>query len=746
MKRLLLLCTLLLGAIAPTFAQEETTFRTLEHDGLQRGYHLHVPDDADKLLLALHPFASSGKALEVVTGLSTIAGEAGFAVAYPNSAGFYWDDGRDAAGLSILPPEREPVDEFSFLTTLIDSIIAETGIPADQVYLTGMANGGTMALALACEMPERFAGAVIVSALMWSYHLDNCATDGAPIDILFINGQLDHVYQLNGNNFPQQDVDYRIGSAQETIDFWTQRNRCDANSVERYDGTTLQMLTACADGTQTGLFVVRSGGNNWPRQDYRLNQFGVDAGEILVNFFTADNDTLAASTQQSDPPQLRPRTWNLYVPDSYDPAEPLPLLINLHGRTATANNQAYTTNMNEIAAREGFIVLYPEGLDRQWNYTLGLPQYAAINQNDDQFLINLQDDLAQDLSIDPQRIYVAGLSNGGFMTQRLACTGNDRYAAFVSVAATAPEGIQRFCAQADPVPMLFIHGTEDSIVPFEGIQDENGEFVSLPLELSANLWANFNGCAIDFERDVLPANDEDSTTTILYFQDCPDGADVTVYLVIGGGHVWPGVRDFQSDLLGEVSMDFNASEVVWEYVSQYTLDMRPERPEPDPSEGARELVGLLREGGYLLFINQFAADTSPNCDAVPARGTHLSEEDIANTASIRDALTALDIPIGEVVTSTNCAAQEMTDMLFEDSEAQAYNLDGQGLALLLSVAPEEGTNGVIIADALMVLQGGQLPPPGMTFIIEPATEAGYDLLVPIPVQGWQTLLDAFAED
>lgn len=581
-KTFLLSMLFLFGSLlaSATVAQESpaTTLHTLEHDALERSYHLFLPTDAPQgLIVALHPLASSGLGMQTVTGLNEVGTAQNWAVVYPNAVGFYWDDGRSEVDL---PPAEGAVDDLGFLAALLDDLLAAHDIDPAQVFLTGLGNGGTMAFAAACQMPERFAGVAVVGALMWGYQQRQCEdTEAATaVNMLILHGAQDPTYFPQGREIRGSDgLRWDILSAEATQQFWAQRNGCDLEATEQFAQTSLLRYSECSEGTQTAFVSVVGGGNNWPRiNESPLNRFGVDANAILSAFFRGEQDWQTLTVQE-DIPEERPRSYVLYVPTTYDPSTSTPLVLLLHGRTVNAATQAYTSNMNAIAEREGFIALYPDGLDNQWNYGLGIPEYGTPVPDDDRFLNTLLDDLQQELNIDEQRLYVTGLSNGGLMTQRLACLEADRFAAFASVAATAPFGLTQWCEGTAPVPMLFIQGTADGIMPWDGVQMAHpisGEpfYVTAPMDNTMAFWALHNECDTEFEQTPVENNDEGSMAVIFDFVGCPDDAPLRLFGVIGGGHVWPGVRDFESDVLGEVNMDFNASEVIWDFFQQHTLD------------------------------------------------------------------------------------------------------------------------------------------------------------------------------
>ena len=157
-------------------------------NGVDRTYELYVPEsvagaDAVPLVIALHPFASSGKAWRALTGFDALADEHGFIVAYPDAADLDWNDGSaQAAGWTGL----EPGDDIAFMKALIDHLAAEYPVDPARVALVGFAAGGTFAYRAACEIPERFDRVAVSGALTWDFHLDNCpvADDQEPVSLL----------------------------------------------------------------------------------------------------------------------------------------------------------------------------------------------------------------------------------------------------------------------------------------------------------------------------------------------------------------------------------------------------------------------------------------------------------------------------------------------------------------------------------------------------------------------------------
>jgi polyhydroxybutyrate depolymerase len=264
------------------------------------------------------------------------------------------------------------------------------------------------------------------------------------------------------------------------------------------------------------------------------------------------------------------RTYLIYVPPSYDPQTPVPLLLMLHGRDGDGSRISALTGFNKLADEKNFIVLYPDGIDNQWNYVKDVPGYSSMTQDDTGFLLELLDEVMGQYNIDKNRIYVSGFSNGGFMTQRLACDAPERFAAFASVAAAGFAGLPELCETPSPLSILLIHGTLDAVVPWQGMVRGNSLMLA-PVADTMAFWAKHAGCEGKIVDTDLPPKDASAETSVTTFEvGCVAGNEVTLYAVKGGGHNWPGVEGFlPEDIAGKVNTDILASEVIWEFFSRH---------------------------------------------------------------------------------------------------------------------------------------------------------------------------------
>ncbi|MBN1770354.1 MAG: prolyl oligopeptidase family serine peptidase, partial [Deltaproteobacteria bacterium] len=241
----------------------------------------------------------------------------------------------------------------------------------------------------------------------------------------------------------------------------------------------------------------------------------------------------------------RDRSYRLHVPPGYDPAAPTPLVVNLHGLSSNAWQQELFCEMNDTADAHGFVVMYPDGYLNSWNAGLCCGTAATLDIDDVGFLRAAVAHVSERLCIDPRRVYATGMSNGGYMSHRLACEASDLFAAAAPV--SGGMGLVS-CAPARPMPVLAFHGTADAIVRYDlGHGAYRG-------------WADRNGCAETLARTTH--GDSYCET----YTDCDGGVEVGFCSLDGMGHCWPGgSRSLCLSYLGPYSDDVDANETMWEF-------------------------------------------------------------------------------------------------------------------------------------------------------------------------------------
>src|SRR5262245_34630628 len=183
---------------------------------------------------------------------------------------------------------------------------------------------------------------------------------------------------------------------------------------------------------------------------------------------------------------VRNRTFLVHVPPSYTGLSPVPLVLDIHGLSSNSSQQAGLSGFREKSDEAGFIVAWPQGVGNSWNAFGCCGTADLLNLNDPAFLRAVVARIGQLGNIDQSRIYITGLSNGGFMTHRMACEAADIFAAAAPVSAPLNTTTST-CRPSRPITVVSFHGLNDLIVPYGG-----GVFQSAQNSLAT--WASINVC------------------------------------------------------------------------------------------------------------------------------------------------------------------------------------------------------------------------------------------------------------
>jgi len=243
-----------------------------------------------------------------------------------------------------------------------------------------------------------------------------------------------------------------------------------------------------------------------------------------------------------------------------------PLVLVLHGGGGNDSKIMRETDFNKVANDENFIVVYPDGLNNSWADARNASESSIQNIDDVNFIRTLIDTISSNYNIDQARIYVTGISNGGFMTQTLLCALPDVFAAGASVVATLPQNLKDSVPQSK-ISVMFIVGDSDPLVPFEGgemIKPSSGGFILSAFE-SVMLWAKQNSCdTIPIEADMPDLYDDETTVTLFDYEN--GNKSVQMYVVNNGGHGWPGGSQYlPKSVIGIRTKDIDATEVIWQF-------------------------------------------------------------------------------------------------------------------------------------------------------------------------------------
>lgn len=271
---------------------------------------------------------------------------------------------------------------------------------------------------------------------------------------------------------------------------------------------------------------------------------------------TAESIPIGSSawSMQSDG---KDRTFRVYVPANLETNTPVPMVVMLHGGFGSGNQAEKAYNWDQLADKEGFVVLYPDGLRRTWNAGECCGFASKKNIDDVGFILDVIDAVSERIAIDQTRVYATGISNGGMMSYRLACE-TDRFAAIAPVAAT----IQVDCADPAPISVLHIHGLEDPLVRFDGEPGEGAANVDGPSvpEVMAT-WRAIDACGV-------PTSESEGVVTT-EISSCAGGRTVELITVADAGHQWPGsIAKFTGSTVTRdnyPSDAMDATETIWQF-------------------------------------------------------------------------------------------------------------------------------------------------------------------------------------
>ncbi len=262
------------------------------------------------------------------------------------------------------------------------------------------------------------------------------------------------------------------------------------------------------------------------------------------------------------------REFLVYHSD-YTQSELLPVVISLHGTLGSAEQMMNFADFRPLADAEKFIIVCPEGITQTWNDGRATKANKA-GVDDVKFLDELITHLLANYPIDFKRVYITGMSNGGFMASRLACEIPDRITAIAAVAATLDKASS--LRPTVPMPVMYIHGTKDRIVPYVGGPTKAAGGNVYGHEEVLSLWVDVNQCTHNTVVETLPDEIADGThVTRTVFSDPVNGNNVIGYTIVNGGHTWPsGPQYAPVNFVGQVSQNLDACQVIWDFFKAYS--------------------------------------------------------------------------------------------------------------------------------------------------------------------------------
>jgi polyhydroxybutyrate depolymerase len=272
------------------------------------------------------------------------------------------------------------------------------------------------------------------------------------------------------------------------------------------------------------------------------------------------------------------RTYLVHIPSDYNPQKQLPLVVVIHGAFDTAKGMEKFSGFSDLADKEKFIVIYPNGMGilgffQHWNAGHCCGKAASDNVDDVGFLAAAIEDVSARLKIDAARIYMVGFSNGGMLAYRFAAERGDLLAAVAPLAASiggkpsaeVPEW--RIPDPVQPLSVIAFHGLDDDDITYEGgvSPHRGGSRTFWSVEKSIEFWVNHNGCNPQATTTFL----NDGHVCVKSWGMCHNDSEVTLYLIENWGHVWPGPFFTAALAADDPLKNFDAAEIIWDFFKSH---------------------------------------------------------------------------------------------------------------------------------------------------------------------------------
>lgn len=278
------------------------------------------------------------------------------------------------------------------------------------------------------------------------------------------------------------------------------------------------------------------------------------------------------------------RPYHVHIPAIYDRSKPTPLVLVFHGVGMSGQMMIPVTGFNGLADRNNFIVVYGDGVGHRWQ------DGRNGNADDIAYVSAILTKLPRSVNIDSRRVYAAGLSNGGYFCQLLACALSDKIAAVGVVASTMIDNASSQCSSGRPMPIAFFLGTEDPLIAWgDGRVKDLGK-LGETLGLSSlgsidsslaryggllnvremmDFWTGHNRTSTQPRTTYEPDVDPSDGTKVRKDVYGSGSNEVILYSIEGGGHTWPGCLAFPK-MTGRITRDIVASDLLWAFFASHS--------------------------------------------------------------------------------------------------------------------------------------------------------------------------------
>ncbi|WP_392507800.1 alpha/beta hydrolase family esterase [Naumannella halotolerans] len=267
---------------------------------------------------------------------------------------------------------------------------------------------------------------------------------------------------------------------------------------------------------------------------------------------TCEGPVQAGRTTRSVVTDGTEREYLLSVPE-VGHTEPLPLLLAFHGRGGSAAGMASISGLAELPA----LVVFAQA-----QFSQGMPSWQgapyAPEVDDVAYAVDIVRQVREEFCVDDRQVNAIGFSNGGGLTSLLACQRSDIFTAVATVSGAYYQQAFDGCDRAMPMPVIAFHGTNDQVINFDGGQRNGENYVSVTEWVTG--WVERNDCHNVLQTDL-------GGVAHTSWSDCYDDADVELYVIADGGHVWPGGQ--QSGAQAPADQQVDATTIIWGFLSAH---------------------------------------------------------------------------------------------------------------------------------------------------------------------------------
>lgn len=304
---------------------------------------------------------------------------------------------------------------------------------------------------------------------------------------------------------------------------------------------------------------------------------------VLAGLVAAGGAAAAAAGTAAVPERCSVRVGELdrefwvHVPASVAKDAAVPLVFVYHGGGGDARGTMGLTRFNAVADREGFIAVYPQGIGRGWNDGRETDATPANRDKVDDlsFFDAMLERISAERRIDPRRVFVTGISNGGIFSHFVAAQRSAKIAAIAPVVGGVAESFAPRFAPSHPVSVLVIQGTDDPLVPYAGgavgFRQGRSRGTIIATDRALELWREADRIAGEPATRLLPDRDpaDGCRVEATVWSGGRGGSEVWLYRVDGGGHTWPGGPQYlPRAVIGRVTGDIDSG-TIWEFFASH---------------------------------------------------------------------------------------------------------------------------------------------------------------------------------